>query len=256
LLGGAPVQHREVEGHESESFLEIWTHYGGLRILKGGYESGFHHVGPEQYEPRLLQVKGTKKSVRVRQVPIATSSLNSNDVFILDEGLTLYQFNGKTSSAVERAKAAQLIKGIHDQREGRAKIIVCDEGDQDCPAFWAYFGGPQQIKPADDTTDTVAATQNIKVLYCLDEKNGQLTFTKVAEGKVGKSMLNSKDVFIFDAGPEVFVWIGKNSTKAERKTALQYAADYLKQHNRPQTLPITRVYEEGETEVFFTYFDY
>lgn len=43
------------------------------------------------------------------QVPIAASSLNSNDVFILDEGLTLYQFNGKTSSGAERAKVHSIV---------------------------------------------------------------------------------------------------------------------------------------------------
>lgn len=36
LLGGAPVQHREVQGHESETFLALFLPYGGLRILEGG----------------------------------------------------------------------------------------------------------------------------------------------------------------------------------------------------------------------------
>jgi hypothetical protein len=42
LLGGAPVQHREVQGYESESFLEIFSHYGGLRILQGGIDFILH----------------------------------------------------------------------------------------------------------------------------------------------------------------------------------------------------------------------
>ena len=40
-----------------------------MKILEGGIESGFNHVKPEEYEPRLLQFKG-KKHVKVTQVPL------------------------------------------------------------------------------------------------------------------------------------------------------------------------------------------
>ena len=63
LLGGTPVQHREVEGFESDSFLALFPG-NTIEILEGGVESGFNHVEPEEYEPRLLQLKVKNKSYK------------------------------------------------------------------------------------------------------------------------------------------------------------------------------------------------
>ena len=78
---------------------------------------------PEKYEPRLLHVKGTFKtsiswlfehivtfdSVSCIQVPLSHTSLNSGDVFILDCGLMLYQWNGSKSSGAEKNKVLTLL---------------------------------------------------------------------------------------------------------------------------------------------------
>lgn len=87
LLGGEPVQHREVQGHESDLFLSYFKNE--IKLLDGGVESGFKHVEPEKYRPRLLHLKG-KKKVRVTEVELSYKSLNSGDVFVLDAGLNLY----------------------------------------------------------------------------------------------------------------------------------------------------------------------
>lgn len=77
------------------------------------------------------------------QVEMTTKSLNSGDVFILDAGLVLYQWQGKSSGTIilmtiklkllllisssgpsERLKAAQLTRAISDERGGKASIIV------------------------------------------------------------------------------------------------------------------------------------
>jgi len=83
-LGDVPIQHREVEGYESPLFLDYFPN--GIFILEGGIDSGFFHVVPETYPPRLLQVKGCFKHVHTRQVPLTFDSLNDGDVFILDTG--------------------------------------------------------------------------------------------------------------------------------------------------------------------------
>jgi len=64
-LGGAPVQYREVQGHESNRFLSYFPK--GIRLLDGGVDTGFNHVNPESYRPRLLHFKG-KKHIRVIEV--------------------------------------------------------------------------------------------------------------------------------------------------------------------------------------------
>nr|CAD7440175.1 unnamed protein product [Timema bartmani] len=57
-LGGAPVQHREVQEHESRLFLSHFA--SGVRYLAGGVASGFTHVDPDAVEKRLFQVKGKR----------------------------------------------------------------------------------------------------------------------------------------------------------------------------------------------------
>ena len=42
LLGGDPIQHREIESHESEKFLSYFPK--GVNIIAGGIESGFRKV--------------------------------------------------------------------------------------------------------------------------------------------------------------------------------------------------------------------
>ncbi len=77
----------------------------------------------------------------------------------------------------------------------------------------------------------------------------------VAEEKVPKSKFDTKDIFIFDCGMEVFVWIGKKSSKNEKRIAIQYAQDYLHKYKRPVWIPITKLNEGGETDTFNSFLD-
>jgi len=66
---------------------------GGIEYLPGGVASGFRKVEKDVYTTRLLHLKG-KRTVRVNEVPIKIQSLNKGDVFILDDGLTIYILEG------------------------------------------------------------------------------------------------------------------------------------------------------------------
>ena len=54
-------------------------------------DSGFKHVAPATYHPRLLQLKG-KKNVVASEVKICIDSLNDGDSFIYDAGLAVYGY--------------------------------------------------------------------------------------------------------------------------------------------------------------------
>jgi len=78
-----------------------------------------------------------------------------------------------------------------------------------------------------------------------------MTFKQVATGsQCKKSLLDSNDVFILDTGAEVIAWIGKGASAEEKKKALGFAQDYLTKYNRPAYMPISRVLEGGENEIF------
>jgi len=90
---------------ETDLFMSYFK--AGLFYLEGGVESGFRHVEPETYEPRLLHVKG-KRYPRVFSVPVNASSLNDGDCFVLDLGLQLYCWFGAQANMFEKAKAGEI----------------------------------------------------------------------------------------------------------------------------------------------------
>ena len=62
-----------------------------LIFLYFSAETGFRHVKPEEYTPRLLHFHGVKKNITVKEVPLNKHCLDTSDVFILDLGLKIYQ---------------------------------------------------------------------------------------------------------------------------------------------------------------------
>jgi gelsolin len=248
-LRGAPVQYREVQGHESEDFLKLFPN--GIKILAGGIESGFTHVKPEEYKPRLLHIKGTKKAVAAVEVPLSGDSFNEGDAFILDNGLKIYQWSGKSAGIFEKNKAASLARAIDDERAGKPTVHVFEQGaDGDFP--WDLVGG----KPAKFGAATPDSAPNgVKKLFKVSDASGKLTMTKVDEGSIQKKHLSEDDVFIFDACSVVYVWVGTKASANEKKNALGFAQTYLAQEKRPAWLPIVRIFSGGENETFNAQFD-
>jgi len=257
FLGGEPVQYREVQEHESDEFLKIFNNT--LVIMSGGVESGFKHVEPEKYRPRLLHLKGQKK-VRVTEVDLTHKSLNSGDVFVLDAGLKIFQWNGKKAGPMEKQKGASMGRALREERKARPELFVCEEGEKgpDAVEFWKLLGGEGPVKSAEEGgSDTDAEKEGAKIrkLFQLSDATGKMEFKLIAEGlAIKRTQLISDDVMIFDAGNEVYAWIGKGASKEEKKQALGFAQDYLTKYNRPAYLPISRVLEGGENETFEAHF--
>lgn len=110
-----------------------------MQYLPGGVASGFKHVERDVYETRLVMLKG-KRTPRSKQVPLEKASLTKGDVFILDAGLKIYQFNGPTANKYEKAGAANVLTAIKEERGGRPELIFVDS-DPRCEGFWGPLGG-------------------------------------------------------------------------------------------------------------------
>jgi gelsolin len=253
-LGGAPTQHREVQDNETPLFLSYFN--PGIRVMEGGIDTGFRHVGPEKYEPRLLQIKG-KKHIRLRQVPLSLDSMNSGDVFVLDLGLTLIQFNGKDARPMERTKAAEICRSIDSEREGKPQVIVFEQTDAKWPPQWVKVVGQKPIKTAAAGGDDEAFEKGVqyKKLFRLSDASGKLTMTLVAEGAaVTPKLLDTNDVFILDIGRQVLAWIGRKASVQEKAKGIAYAQSYLAQAKLPEATPVSRVVEGGENDYFYSCF--
>ncbi|WCJ19623.1 villin putative [Euphorbia peplus] len=99
----------------------------------------------EEYQTCLVVCKG-KHVVHVKEVPFARSSLNHDDIFILDTTSKIFQFNGSNSSVQERAKALKVVEYIKDTyHDGKCEIAAIEDGiltaDAETGEFWGFFGG-------------------------------------------------------------------------------------------------------------------
>ena len=247
LLDDGPVQHREVQGHESPLFQSYFP--GGMRYQEGGIASGFRSVKPEEYVPRLFQVKRTKKTVRAAQVELKAKSLNNGDVFVLDAGREVYTWVGQDANAFEKMKGGAMAHNIVQGRNGKASRKDPDE------AFWKILGGSEKdVQPTVEDVDDEDA-EDIEPaktkLYRLSDASGKMTFKCEAEkGPLKRAQLDTNDVFVVDADIALFVWIGKRTSKSEKSQAMKYAEQYLKSMSRPSTTPITRIMEGQINHVF------
>lgn len=255
-LGGGPVQHRELEGCESELFLSYFV--GGVKILAGGVDSGFKHVSPETYKPRLLWLKG-KKNVRVVEVNRKFSSMNHGDVFLLDTGLTIFKWIGSEAGKMEINRSRDICDALRAERSGKASIVNINEGDRDAGTMYLHLeGSPADIKSAAEGGDDAAIEKSkiaVKRLYRFSDASGQDEFTLVAEGSIKRSLVTSDDVFIFDIGSEVFAFVGNNASANEKAMAIRFAQEYCVKYERPNWLPIARIMENSQNKLFDSSFD-
>jgi hypothetical protein len=253
FLGGLPVQHREVQFHESSQFLSYFKK--GIQYLSGGVESGFKKVIPGEYRERLLQVKG-RRNIRVWEVKKEAASLNKGDVFVLDQFQHIWVWNGSESSRLERAKGIEVARGLRDlEHAGRAQIHIYDEDDPNVDEFYKALGSKESklnvadASPDEDTFDRKSQTR--PTLYRVSDASGELEVKEVAKAPLKQDMLDTNDCFILDYGVGgLFAWIGKKATKDERVAAMKRASDFLKEKGYPSHTPVTRVIEGGEVSTF------
>ncbi|XP_033746050.1 gelsolin-like protein 2 [Pecten maximus] len=239
FLDDKPVQHRETEGHESDLFK---SYFDSITILKGGADTGFRRVQVEEFKTRLFKFCGTRKNIEVKEVPAAKSSLNSDDVFIIDLGLELYQFNGKGATKDERFKATQYLQKLKSERGGKAKVEVLDETDtsDNHSVISALKADRDEDDDDDDDDDDEKDGSGYPKLFRICDESGNLEMTELPSEQITEETLDRKDVYILDTVKHLFVWTGRDASIDERMNAMPYAHRYLMKSTHP-VIPITCV---------------
>ncbi|KAG2699415.1 hypothetical protein I3760_07G192300 [Carya illinoinensis] len=251
-LGGRAVQYREGQGHETEKFLSYFKPC--IIPQEGGVSSGFKHAEAEEHKTRLFVCKG-KHVVHVKEVSFARSSLNHDDIFILDTKSKIFQFNGSNSSIQERAKALEVVQYIKDTyHDGKCEVAAVEDGklmaDAETGEFWAFFGGfaPLPRKTASNEDKTVD-THPTKLLR-IEKGNAE----PVEADSLTRDLLDTNKCYLLDCGIEVFVWMGRSTSLDERKSASGAAEELVCSPDRPKS-HIIRVIEGFETVMFRSKFD-
>jgi len=271
LFHGAPSQHREVMGYESEAFQKLFPK--AIMYLEGGTASAFKHVKPEEYVPRLLQVRQTKqKLMRVTELPLTIESFNHEDCFIVDAGLSIYPWFGDHANPHVKYKAALVANAIKAERFGRAKVYY-----QYGQELWGLVGrGNIKLSVTGEESAAAGDLTNYKIKDNADENEMELDlafaveepvlfklgckdsdapglpdcdFAEVAKGSaIDKSLLDPADVLMLMAGPEsaeLLLWAGLEAPRMARLGSFGTAMKYVQENVMPDGTPVI-MFKQGQ----------
>lgn len=230
FLKGAATQHREVQQAPSDEFLALFP---TIKILSGGVRSGFTHVDTAAKPAEittLLRIFKQGRTTLVHEVEPIWQSLDEEDVFVLDKGDKIWVWQGKKSSPMEKAKAAQVVNDLTlakhidvevlAQAEARSRVVI------------DLLGGKNSSSSPLKAARPVSYSTHVssKKLFRISDATGQLSFDLVKEEPpIGRADLDTKDVFLLDTGRTVWVWRGLNASEKEKAMWMKVAQSYIRQ---------------------------
>lgn len=218
----------------SHALIQKFQSYFGYNLvyLDGGVESGFNVVEPTVEKPNMYKIKGTEKGMSMTQVPLEKSSLNKGDSFILYANPSkVWLWHGESANPDEKARANQQAEEMCTQ--GTVVTMDQGDGDQEHADFWAYLADGE-IQEADEGDEDIE--EFTPLLFHMPEGGEPNQIAKAEPVKVrfgrpahklDRSLLDENDVFLLDAGWEVYLWMGKNSDRSEKFAAMNKADGYM-----------------------------
>jgi gelsolin len=216
---GEPIQHREVQYHESDGFFRLFTPYGGIRYLEGGVASGFRSAA-NLASTQLYRVKGNRNPV-LSQVPAVGTSLNQGDAFILTSPKALFLWIGSGANVREKQKASVIIDFLKPKFKGVPVNRL--EGGETTPEFWGLLGGETPIAPAiAGGTDQEIEAASVRKIYKADGGN----FALIAEGAAAVQGVLGEGIFVIQRGETIVVYLSK-AFFGEKKNAIQLGVTFL-----------------------------
>ncbi|XP_041473939.1 protein flightless-1 homolog [Lytechinus variegatus] len=247
MLGARTRSIREEMGDESDEFMELFDH--DIAYIEGGTASGFYSVEENTYIARMYRASGTQ-SLHLEAVPMDHESLDTKYVFVLDNGMDIYIWYGQKSNPITRSKARLMCEKINKmERKNNAKITMMYQGSE-VEDFWEPLGGYREdFVPQDWLKSFVPEKPR---LYKVGLGTGYLELPQVElpKGKPHQTLLETKNVYILDCNADVFIWIGRKSSRLWRAAALKLSQELCSMLNRPINATVIRILEGNESQVF------
>eukprot|EP00536_Pseudo-nitzschia_multiseries_P012690 jgi/Psemu1/209419/e_gw1.499.8.1 len=287
FLGGAAVQHRQIEGLEADEFVDCFDF---LEYLEGGIETGFTKVEPTEEKPlffkfRVRESGNRSKKGELVQVPLSVSSMDSQNGFILyADKARVWAWHGSEMKIME--KVACTHQGEELCTMGTVTVLAQGHDDAEDDEFWSYLNqgeeestegagaslsrsigsAPTGLKPRASLVGKLTEFQPKIFMVPADPTEalqqmglGSLIQKAVLKNPMGflkksSSILDENDVFLIDTGWKIFVWIGKHADPGEKVAALGAADRYADIEPRAKELPVTVLksgQERGGFRAFF-----
>ena len=263
-LGANCRTAREEQGDENEDFLKLFA--GNLEYMTGARTaSGFYTVEDIEYTTRMYRIHEAVSGIHLEAVSCVPESLDPRHVFLLDAGLRIFVWYGKKCKNVLKSKARLMAERINrNERKNKALIHIFCQSDEPS-LFWLILQdqASSSLESEDDTVSPSAPvslqehvpdnwTPVIPRLYTVGLGMGYLELPQVEipGNKLKQEILDTKNVYILDCYTDVFVWVGKKSTRLVRAAALKLSSELFAMLIRPEFAMIHRVSEATESQVF------
>ncbi|XP_013412224.1 protein flightless-1 homolog isoform X3 [Lingula anatina] len=249
LLGAEGRTIREEMNDESDEFMDLFEN--DIHYIEGGRTaSGFFTVEENVFDPRMYRVSGTQ-TVHLEPVRCHVNCLDPRFVYMIDCKMEIYIWMGPKAKNVTKTKTRLVAEKINkNERKNKAEILMFAPGFES-PEFWKVLGGPpgvrgiREIVP-DDWKPTVPK------LYKVGLGMGYLELpqVEVPHKKLVQGLLKTKNVYILDCHSDVFIWIGKKSTRLVRAAALKLSQELCSMLDRPAFTRVTRCQDGTESQLF------
>ncbi|GLD62946.1 supervillin-like protein [Lates japonicus] len=177
----------------------------------------------------LIRIKG-RRHVQVRLVEPTARSLNSGDCFLLITPKHCFMWSGEFANVIEKAKASEMASFVQAKRDLGCKapqVTVLEEGinteSRWAKEFWSLLGGKTKYRGAGEPEEDQLYESGVldsNGVYRL--QGDKLVPHEDAWASIPSvSLLNSKEVLVFDFGSEVYVWHGKDVPLGDSKVAVK-----------------------------------
>ncbi|KAM7370803.1 hypothetical protein PAMP_010323 [Pampus punctatissimus] len=177
----------------------------------------------------LIRIKG-RRHIQVRLVEPTAYSLNSGDCFLLITPKQCFMWSGEFANVIEKAKASEMASFVQAKRDLGCKapqVTVLEEGinteSRWAKEFWSLLGGKTQYRGAGDPEEDELYESGVLDSNGVYRLEGEklVPHEDAWASMPSVTLLNSKEVLVFDFGSEVYVWHGKDVPLGDRKVAVK-----------------------------------
>jgi gelsolin len=97
-------------------------------------------------------------------------------------------------------------------------------------------------------------------LLRISDASGSITLEVVKEDQATTNDLDSNDVFLYDTGQVIWVWVGRNASHQEKALWIKVAQSYIRQlqdeaQDASYLIPVAKITEGNESQTFLQAFD-
>ena len=209
--------------------------------------------------PLLIQFKGRQR-VYARMVTCSHTSLNHEDSFVLVTPDNVYLYLPKLSNVIEKSKAKDFAQ------------LVCQSADLGTTAkypkpadehFWEILGGKimplMTVNHNPDKDDKEFEDAHVTNDRCwslkMDGKSHKLVPEMRGWSSVPpQSLLQPDQIFVFEFGMEVYIWMGCQSAFPLRRSAQKLARQLWSKYPRSEGDIFGKITQNRETALFIEKF--